>query len=434
MSLFRTVKNRIKKPVYAVMRVCPPFRKLVRKTLWAIKGAYYGRIAKNTPVQDKHVVFCSFRGRSYACSPRALFELMVEDERFKDWQFTWCFRPSVLEQHRFLEEEHPNVKVVGYLREGFYEALASAKYWITNSVSCEWVWPKPEQVYVQTWHGTPLKRLGCDIVENTTNAMNTTEEMTERYRRESSKWDYLVSPSTFTTESLTTAFDLDREWVKGHVLQIGYPRNDAIVNTCADAAGLRALKERLSEEMGFPLDKKLLLYAPTWRDSEYKVGVGYVQDVMIDFELMQRELGDEWVVLFRPHYFIANSFDFSQYGSFVVNAAKTADINELYCIADALMTDYSSVFFDYACTKRPFVFYMPDLEEYATRLHGFYLDPEADLPGPLCKTSEEAVQSLKEIDSYFDTYGEQYRAFQERFCPQEDGRAAARMAEAVFAG
>ncbi|MGN0077357.1 MAG: CDP-glycerol glycerophosphotransferase family protein [Coriobacteriales bacterium] len=426
-----SLKKLIKKPVYAVMRVCPPFRKLVRKMLWSYKGKVYAKIAQETPVDEKSIVFCSFRGRSYSCSPRAIFERMEASGALEGYQVTWFFRPNVIDEYRFLEELYPNVRVVAYLRDGFYEALARAKYWITNSVSCEWVWPKPDQVYVQCWHGTPLKRLGCDIVENSTNAMNTTEEMAERYRRESSKWSYLLSPSRYTTECLASAFDLSEDFVAQRVLQLGYPRNDAIVTTSANPEVTAALRQRLSEELGFDPSKKLLLYAPTWRDSEYKAGVGYVQDVMIDFDLLQRELADEWVVLFRPHYFIANSFDFSAYEGFVANAAAP-DINELYCIADALMTDYSSVFFDYACTKRPLLFYMPDLDEYERRLHGFYIDPRVELPGLICATSAEVVEAVASIDSYFDTYGEQYAAFQERFCPHEDGRAAQRVVDAVF--
>lgn len=414
------------------MRRCPPLRKKIRKALWRTRSKSYGKLANSIQTDDKSIVFESFMGRSFSCSPRSIFEAMEADGRFEDFNFCWLFREGVVEKYRYLEDEYPNVRIAVYNSEEGRRAYARSKYWVTNSRTPEYITPKSDQVYVQCWHGTPLKRLGFDIVSGTTNALNSSEEMARRYKIESSKWSYLVSPSRYTSECLTSAFGLDDEWAQGNILEIGYPRNDAIVNTCADSGKLSSLKAHMACELGFDEDKKLLLYAPTWRDNEYKASVGYVQDVMIDFDMLQKELGDEWVVLFRPHYFVANSFDFSKYEGFVVNAANVADINELYCIADVLMTDYSSVFFDYACTGRPMVFFMPDLAEYQGHVRGFYLDPIKDLPGPHCETTPEVVDALKGVDSYFERYGEAYGAFRQRFCPQEDGQAAKRLVERLF--
>ena len=417
---------------YAVMRRCPPLRKALRKAVWETRSRRYDKLAGSIETNPKAVVFESFKGRSYSCSPRAVFEAMQADSRFSDYRFYWAFLDTTIEHYRYLEECYPNVTLVANMSAEYYRAYAESKYWIVNSRSAEQLRPKSDQVFVQCWHGTPLKKLGFDIVSGTTNAMNSFEEVATRYKIESSKWSYLVSPSRYTSDCLTSAFGLDDEWAEGNILEIGYPRNDAIVNTCDDESKVTALKERMAKELGFDKDKKLLLYAPTWRDNEFKANVGYVQDVMIDFDLLKEQLGDEWVVLFRPHYFVANSFDFSKYDGFVANAASVADINELYCIADALMTDYSSVFFDYACTGRPMLFFMPDLAEYQGHVRGFYIDPIKDLPGPHCETSEEVVDALKEIGTYFERYGEAYEVFRQRFCPQEDGKAAKRLVERLF--
>lgn len=427
-SLYRGAKT----CAYAVMRRCPPLRRALRKAVWKTRSKRYDKLAASIETNPKCAVFESFKGRSYSCSPRAVFETMQADPRFADYRFYWAFLDKEIERYRYLEELYPNVTLVANLSGEYYRAYAEAKYWIVNSRSAEQLRPKPDQVYVQCWHGTPLKRLGLDVVDGTTNAMNSTQEVANRYMIESSKWTYLLSPSRYTSDCLASAFGLDGKWAADNILEVGYPRNDSIVNICRSEERLAALKERMADELGFDSSKKLLLYAPTFRDSDFKASVGYVQDVMIDFDLLKERLGKEWVVLFRPHYFVANSFDFSKYEGFVVNAANVADINELYCIADVLMTDYSSVFFDYACTGRPMVFFMPDLAEYQGHVRGFYLDPIKDLPGPHCETSAEVVDALEDIDGYFERYGEAYEAFKRRFCPQEDGRAAKRLVERLF--
>ena len=436
MSAAKTVKkalyNGVKTCAYAVMRRCPPLRKALRRVVWKTRTANYRKLAESIATDSKAIIFESFKGRSYSCTPRALFEYMQASGKFDDYTVFWAFRDAEIGQYRCLESQYPNVTLVSCGSSEYYRAYAASKYWIVNSRSAEQLVPKADQVYVQCWHGTPLKRLGNDIVSQTTGALNSSEEMAQRYVIESAKWSYLVSPSRFASECLASAFALDGQWARENTLEIGYPRNDAIINTCADEAQLISIKERLSQQLGFDQGKKLLLYAPTYRDNEFKSNVGYVQDVMIDFDLLKRELGSEWVVLFRPHYFVANEFDFAKYEGFVANAAHVADINELYCIADVLMTDYSSVFFDYACTGRPMVFFQPDLADYREHVRGFYLDPVADLPGPHCETSQEAVAAIKGIGSYFERYGERRKVFQQRFCPMEDGHAAERLAMCLF--
>lgn len=431
-SIKRTLYKGAKTCAYALMRRCPPLRKALRKVVWKTRTQRYVKLANSIPTDPKSVAFESFKGRSYSCSPRAVFEQMQASGRFDDYTFYWMFNDDVIDDYRFLEREYANVKLVSRAGSDQFCAYARCKNWIVNSRSPEQLVPKADQRYIQTWHGTPLKCLGNDIVSGTKGALNSSEEMSQRYVIESAKWDHLVSPSRFTSDCLASAFALDEGWARAHTWEIGYPRNDYIVNTCNDLDKLAQLKERMLSELGVTPGKKLLLYAPTYRDSEFKASVGYVQDVMIDFDLLQRELGSEWVVLFRPHYFVANEFDFAKYAGFVVNAAKVADINELYCIADVLMTDYSSVFFDYACTGRPMVFFQPDLTEYKEHVRGFYLDPVADLPGPHCETSQEVVAALKGIDSYFESYGQRYGKFKQRFCPMEDGHAAQRLIELLF--
>ena len=414
----------------AVLRYFPRTRQWARARWWAYERRHYLKLTKSSPVDDKIVVFSCFMGRSFADTPRAIYEAMCADPRFDDYELWWIFRERKLDQFRD-DPRLARAHIVRRSSEEYKRLLGRAKYWIFNARCPEYMPVKPEQVYVQCWHGTPLKRLGYDVQIDTNNALNTTLELARRFEMDSAKWTYLISPSPFTSQHLSDAFGLPEERRPSVVLEVGYPRNDAIARACETAESLAATKARIMEELGVPDGKKLLLYAPTWRDNDYKAGVGYVQDTLIDFDLLQKELSDEWCVLFRPHYYIANEFDFSRYGDFVYNAATVPDINDLYIIADALMTDYSSVFFDYAITKRPLLFYWPDFEFYEDEVRGFYFDPRT-IPGPKCVTTEDVVGAVKDLDSWYDTYGDAYEDFRATYCPLDDGHAAERAIERIF--
>lgn len=426
------VLNAVRTGAKAILRYFPRLRQWSRARWWAYERRHYEKLTRDIAVDPKVVVFSCFMGRSFADTPRAIYETMCADHRFDDYELWWIFREDRLEQ--FTNDPRlSRAHIVRRSSEEYRKLLGRAKYWVFNARCPEYVPPKPEQVYVQCWHGTPLKRLGYDVQIDTTNALNTTLELAKRFEMDSAKWTYLISPSPFTSEHLSDAFGLAQERRPSVVLEVGYPRNDAIARACETPEALAEAKARIMSELGVPEGKKLLLYAPTWRDNEYKAGVGYVQDTLIDFDLLQRELSDEWCVLFRPHYYIANQFDFSRYGDFVFNAASVPDINDLYIIADALMTDYSSVFFDYAVTGRPMLFYWPDYDYYADHVRGFYFDP-LTIPGPKCVTSEEVVEAMKGLESWSDTYGEAYQGFRTRFCPKDDGHAAERAIDHIFFG
>jgi CDP-glycerol glycerophosphotransferase len=234
----------------------------------------------------------------------------------------------------------------------------------------------------------------------------------------------LLSPSPYTSQHLTSAFGRTAE--RQHlVIEEGYPRNDAIITTLQSPRSLE-IAEALKRRLGVPLNKKVLLYAPTWRDDLYQTGLGYTQDVLLDLELLHRELEADWVILVRTHYYIANRLNIEQWQGFVYDVSRVEDVNELYIMADALLTDYSSVFFDYANTSRPLLFFWPDLEHYASEVRGFYLDP-AGLPGPKCHTSKEVASALNSIDDWYTHYGRAYEAFQQQFCAKDDGSATERV-------
>ena len=182
--------------------------------------------------------------------------------------------------------------------------------------------------------------------------------------------------------------------------------------------------------LGVPTGKKAILYAPTWRDDQHDAGAGYTLDLPLDFDALQRQLGDDHVILFRAHYLIASDFDFARYPRFVVDVSEISDINDLYVASDLLVTDYSSVLFDYANLGRPMVFHMYDLDRYASDMRGFYLDL-ADLPGPITRTQDELVAAIRAATVTDPVLDERYRRFRERFTSLDDGHASERVIERV---
>jgi CDP-glycerol glycerophosphotransferase len=398
--------------------------------IWRLRRARYEQLARRIEREPRTILFESYGGRSYACSPKALFEALCEDRRFDGWHFIWSFREprekEALAEALLLKTRATLVRRAS--RE-YLQACARATYWITNNRMPEFLHPQSGQIYVQCWHGTPLKRLGFDVATDAQAALNTAAELAERFALDAEKWTWLLSPSSYTSERLTSAFGriADRQSL---VIEEGYPRNDAIVTTLRSPAALERI-EAIKRRLDIPLDKRVVLYAPTWRDDSFQAGVGYTQDVLLDFELLRRELGMDWVVLLRAHYYIANRLDTERWRGFVYDVSGVEDVNDLYVISDALLTDYSSVCFDFANTARPLLFFWPDLDHYGDKVRGFYFDPKT-LPGPKCRTSTEVAFALKDIDNWHARYTSAYEEFRQKFSPQDDGNATPRVITKLF--
>ena len=376
----------------------------------------------NNPIDDKLVVFEAFMGRKYVCSPKAIYEYMLTDERFKDFTFVWAFK-NPKEKKKYFND--PRTKLVTYNRAKYFEYCSKAKYWITNSRIPDTLIKKDEQVYVQCWHGTPLKRLGHDIEIKSVNSTENKKVRNKRYDRDASMYNYMISPSKFCTEKFTSAFNLKNLHKEDVIIEKGYPRNDYLFNY------KKSDVKRIKKELNVPLGKKVILYAPTFRDNQHSNNIGYTYSIAVDFDNLKKKIGDEYIVLFRPHYFIANKFNFDKYKGFVYNVSEYEDINELYIISDILITDYSSVFFDFANLKRPMLFYMYDLEEYKNNLRDFYIDLK-ELPGPIVETEKKLISEIKNIENYDKKYKTKYEKFNKKYNYLDDGKATERVIEVIF--
>lgn len=424
-SAYRKFKDVIRKGCSAVAKRSTTFRKLYMGSLDKKQHKRYLKYA-NLPIDEKAIVFESFMARRYADSPRAIYEYMLTAPEYKDYKFYWSFRATIMDEYMWLNDNE-RTKVIQYGNEAYYKRMATAKYWVVNSRVVDAIDVRPEQVYLQCWHGTPLKRLGFDIEVAGDNSLHTKEALCKHYAIDAKKYTNMVSPSAFCTEKFTSAFGLDKIGRADIIIEEGYPRNDFLVNyTENDVAKVR-------KELGVPADKKLILYAPTWRDNQHVAGTGYVFENPLDFDKLKDAIGDEYVILFRPHYFVANAFDFSKYEGWVYDVSTYPDINELYIVSEMLITDYSSVFFDYSILKRPILFYMYDLKYYQDTVRGFYISLD-ELPGPIVEEQGELMNRIKTVGEWTkgDEYLSKYQTFSNKFTYLDDGHASERVAKKVF--
>jgi CDP-glycerol glycerophosphotransferase len=420
LDLVTKAKQTVRKTAIKVAKKQDLFRKAARAVLTDSKRKTYDEIKANTPTDPKMILFSTFDGRSYGDSPKAMYEYMLTDERFEDYTFVWAFREPKLFTAVL---DNPNTYIVQVNTRDYENAAARAKYWIYNYRMTDHIYPKDDQVYIQLWHGTPLKRLGYDI-NISDNAMNSKEELRDKYRMDAEKFKYILAPSHFAAEKFISAWNLEAIGKTDTVIELGYPRNDFLFNYTAED------KARIIDELKLPTDKKYILYAPTWRDNQHQAGVGYTYRTEVDFDKLRDALGDEYIILFRAHYLVANSFDFDRYAGFVWDVSRVNDINHLYVISDLLVTDYSSVFFDYANLEKPEIFYMYDLDDYGSKIRGFYIDID-ELPGPIVKSEDELINAVRKAESD-RSYDEKYQAFNAKYNYLDDGQASKRVTERII--
>lgn len=343
------------------------------------------------------VFFESFAGRSASCNPRGIDRALAREH------------PAVT---RFWSVADTSVEVpegaVGVVigSRAWWEARSRAQVLVVNDWLRQEVVRRPGQTVLQTWHGTPLKRIALLRPGVRPRAAVATW-------REARRWDVLLAQNPFSVDALRRSYAF-----RGPVWEEGYPRNDVLTD-----AGARA---RVRERLGVDDTTTVVLYAPTWRDDRLDV-VDH-----LDVARFAAALGPGHLTLLRGHARTMQAArDVAAPG--VLDVTTYPDTADLLAAADLLVTDYSSVMFDFTGTGKPLLFHVPDLEDYRDRLRGFMFDLETVAPGPVVAGSDELVDLVHDRSAALAPYAERYRTWQARFNPRDDGGAGARVVARLVA-
>jgi CDP-glycerol glycerophosphotransferase (TagB/SpsB family) len=353
------------------------------------------------------VYFESFFGRSATCNPRAIDAEVAR--RHPDLPRYWS-----VDDLSVAVPDGAIPLVIG--TRDWWRVRESARWIVTN----EWLRgryvKKSFQTVLQTWHGSMYKRIGMDrggggILKGGRD---------DRARAERANWDMFISQNGDTTPIIQQAYEFQGTDASA-VLEIGYPRNDELA--AIDPARVAMLRERI----GIPADRRVVMYAPTWREAGQNVE-------LLSLVKLAKELGEGGITFLQRGHVRTLEEGEMVASDAVIDVSTYPQINELYMVADLLITDYSSMMFDYSVTGRPMMFYTPDIEEYTDpKVRGAYFDLEEIAPGPVVRTVPEVVDLLRTIDAWAPTFADRHAAWHKRFNHHDDGHASARAVDALFA-
>lgn len=339
------------------------------------------------------ILFESFQGKVIGDNPLALFNEVAS--RGPRWKLLFTTNLKTQAPEGAFAIRHGSVS--------WLKALATARVLINNTNFPGYFRKRPGQHYIQTWHGTPLKRLGKDIVD-----VVPTGSYLKMMDREASYWDFLISPNPYCTELFPKTFGY-----RGRILQTGYPRNDILVTG-------QSTRQEIRSSLGIADDAVVVLYAPTWRDTA-RTATGNWKPV----NFLESGVGDGFVVLYRGHTNTHSAHN-PKVARGAIDVTDYRNAAELYLAADVLVTDYSSSMFDFSATGKPIIFLAPDIDQYVSK-RGFYFDFEAEAPGPVLRDPAKLRATLEQLDSVTDEYREKYLAWQQKFTSLEDGGASKRV-------
>lgn len=379
-----------------------------RRYLSVMKRAY--KAMRLFPLSSDTIVFESGQAKQYGDSPRAIYEELVrrEDPRRKVWIYNG----------RIPQKDDSTVVVKRHSPQFFWH-LATAKYWINNHNFPHYIHRRKGGVYIQTWHGTPLKRMFLDQ----DNFFGRDSGYISRVTEASAQWSELVSPSPYATKAMRSSYGYT-----GRVHEIGYPRNDIL-----SAPGADTIRDSIRQRLGIGPDKTVVLYAPTFRDDRPTTRGRFAFDWPFDLTSFMSSLGDDVVLLVRTHVLISNKLPIpEELSASVRDVSNYPDIQELFLASDMLVTDYSSSFFDYAILRRPIIFYAFDLENYRDNLRGFYLNYDTDLPGPIVHTETKLAATINDFRTGRLDPADTVADFSRTYSPHDDGGASGRVIDLLL--
>lgn len=383
--------------------------------------AYYRRQA----VQPNVVFYESFAGNGVLCNPEAIFRALLGDPEFDHLTHVWALRSR--HENRTVVAEFASNPRVSFVRMGsveYFRALARSGYLINNATFPSEFSKRPGQLYLNTWHGTPLKKMGYDIGDPASRVANVIRNFLQA--------DYLLAANPFMVDQMYEKAHLLANVYRGKIIDEGYPRID---RQFMDDGQEQAMRRRLETVLGVALgDRKIILYAPTWKGTNFNRPEDDIRDLVDRVSELRHGVDESrYVVLLKTHQVV---HEFASElpgltGGLVPNELPT---NSILGVTDILVTDYSSIFFDFLATGRPIAFLTPDIDDYVG-YRGLYFEP-GEWPGSVVKSVPQLVEVLRAIDKYGvgDGIRARYESMRARFSAREDGGATARVIDIVFRG
>lgn len=383
------------------------------KSKYQKKVNQYAQLYHSTSIKPHQILYQVRDGKSITDSPYAIFLGLNAHETFSNYQHIWVVNhPDTLVFYQEKFKVFQNVSFVIKESNEYLKALTESKFLINNATFPAYFTKKPQQIYINTWHGTPLKHMGFDVKNNLKGSQNTMKNFLAS--------DYMISPNAHTTNIFKHAFKLDGLY-SGEILEIGYPRIDLTINTTANEA-----REYLAEHLNLKKNP-IILYCPTWRGKNVNDPENSLLNVFEEIKLLNQKLPHQ--VLVKVHPFVySKAKEMPELKPYLV--PDFLDTNQLMPAVDLMITDYSSIFFDFLVTDKPIVFYVPDLDKYQNE-RGVYIDLCA-LPGPVADNIQDVI-TLVSNESYKDAdVQEKYAKFKHNFVNYENGSVTERLIESVF--
>lgn len=358
-------------------------------------------VFRSLPIIRNKILFIGYYGSQYGCNPKYLSQFFSEND--KDLKIVWTFNQP---QKYNLK----NIISIRYYSLRYFYELATSKVVISNYRLPEYFKKRDTQYYIQTWHSS----LRLKMIED--DAVNTLpESYVQMAKYDSSQIDLLLSGCKFSSDIFKRAF-----WYNGEIFECGTPRCDILFKQ--NDSIIKSVKDRL----GLNTTDKILLYAPTFRKGND------LSAYDIDFKQLLRVLNQQgvWKILIRLHPHLQDySTELVKNNDFIIDVTKYDDIQELLLISDFLISDYSSLVFDYAITKKPCILYTSDLEEYLKKDRNLYFNIK-ELPFPICFNNNELIETIKSFD--FEEYINALNQFDLKIGSFEDGYACQRVYEKII--
>ncbi|HEF7796788.1 TPA: CDP-glycerol glycerophosphotransferase family protein [Campylobacter jejuni] len=340
------------------------------------RRVFYTECYKNLKIIDNMILYESFHGKSMSCNPYAIFLYLLEQNAFKDFTHIWVVNDLSIVKNKF--KKMKNVICVKRGSDLYLKYLASAKYLINNSTFPEYFIRKMEQLYLNTWHGIPWKMLGKDIKGSFMEYKNV--------QRNFLHTTHLIAPSKHTMDVMIKSHEI--EFISSSKKYLsGYPRVDISLNQT------KSEKEELRSTLGIPLDKKVILYAPTFRGSFYN-SENISNEKINELYNKVKDNFDEYCLIYRGHYSVNNNNNILDKN--IIIPPVYIDTNELLGIVDVLITDYSSVLFDFMSLNRPIIFFLYDYDNYKNN-RGLYFDI-SEISQEYCVATDDIINALKNIN------------------------------------